>query len=66
MAHDQDKTDKVVPLPFPEPSEEDDISVEEWHQRQRLPTARLETQAELEYATPGVFRRFALWLLGRG
>lgn len=64
MPRDGDKTDKVSPLPFPDPSEGDDVPEELWNHQKRFSTAQ-EDAVESEYATPGVLRRFALWVLRR-
>lgn len=60
-----DKTDKVVPLPFPEVQEEDDSSSEEWYQSLPRTKTRRRASEGHDYATSKVFRRFALWLFGK-
>jgi hypothetical protein len=62
MARDEDETKRVSALPFPAPSDEDDISVDEWYRRQG-PLAK-GTVPE-EFASQGALRRFAMWILRR-
>lgn len=38
---------------------------EEWYSSEKWVPARPDTDLETRYITPGIFRRFALWLLRR-
>jgi hypothetical protein len=62
MARDEDETKRVASLSFPTPSDEDDISVDEWYRRKGALAKKTPPE---EFASPGVLRRFAMWVLGR-